>query len=259
MSISTSACRFGKLGGMPTVCLLGITLVAALPLRTALTVHPTQQGPLVTTVEGREIPWTMELVSPHWMGGNYYELERMSERIRERRELDRDEEAFGAVEVFLKVLKAIAKDTDSALLNIDDFRDVLKTEYATGQASGFTVIIISYSNKQMVADFKKNPKTAWAQVSRDFVEPEYPEKSRTHMLIANAPERTGGFPTERAIFSIETPEGKKLRSVVHLVHLGPHGTHLFNLQVRAEKFEVRSAEFLEMLKTVQYNFPEVKN
>jgi len=235
--------------------LLWTSIIA--PAQVMQTNQEGQPSHIVTTVEGRQIPWVMESVYP-WIGGSYYQLEHMNAGLRQTDDSDPDAQSIAAIRTVLDSCEALAKSKDAVLVHMNDLLDFAKHDYSPDKIQSFTQIVVIYGSGLLDEYRNKPPERLWGAISELLVEPSYPENSQIKALVAKTPEKTNGFPTEQAIFSVVTPAGDKIRRVIHIVHLGSHGTHVFMLTVREDKFETRYEEFLKMLKTVQYNFERPK-
>lgn len=224
-------------------------------------VAPTNQGGqpshIVTTIEGRQIPWVMESVYP-WIGGNYDQIERMNAKLRQIDDSDPNHQGAAAISAALDGCEALARSKDAVLVHMDDLTDFAKHDHSPDKIQIFTQLVVMHGTGSLDEYRNKPPEKFWGDISGVLVEPSYPKESQIDALVAENPEKTNGFPTEQAIFSIVTPAGDKIRRVIHIVHLGANGTHVFMLTVPEDKFETRYEEFLKMLKTVQYNFEKPK-
>jgi hypothetical protein len=195
--------------------------------------------PIVTRVEGRQIPWIMRVTQP-WLGGNVYQLEAL---IRTGK--------LDFLEIPVRDLKNSAADKDAVIVHMLDLQ-----EYAKKQLPVSTEVIVIYSSENLADLFRKDFKSAWRNVTQTMVEPRYPTKSHIEILVAENPEQTGGFTTFRAVFRVATPRGEELGRVMHFVDLKSNGMHLFMLAGAASRMDDRYSEFLSMLKSVRYNLPQ---
>lgn len=198
-----------------------------------------QQQPanLSITVEGRQIPWVMR-GAPLWIGGNFYQLDRLAKS--------------GSVDFLQQIIEDLrdqARNKEALLTHVMDLR-----EFARKELRKDSHLTVFYGEDNVVDRLKKNPVDAWQAFTQAFIQPLYPEDAKIEILVSKSPAPTGGFPTQHAIFEIETAEGARFRSVAHLVDLGSRGTHMFVMNTDETKFAARYPELRDMLASVRYNF-----
>lgn len=189
-------------------------------------------------ISGRLLPWRMAPLKFPWVGGNFYEVERLILPGH-----------LGAFEEITRNLRDSIRDKDAGAMHLFDLRDFARSENSVKRP---TSIIVDVLRNDLESLYLENPPSFWKNFARLFVDPDTGPNSRIDIFAPKESDHLGGVRAYWAHFDITDPDAFNWRRVSVLVPLRSRGTHMFILNVCASLSEIRTAEFNEMLSTFAY-------